>query len=513
MQKQIDEVEFLLKKSPQHRSKAEINLLVQLTSQLPFFKQYMKQDNGLQIQRKCCKHMYCEKFKASEIVFYVDSVGTKFYIILEGSVTVLVRKPNQSDMEAVRILNKGESFGELALLHKQPRLATIQCNTDCTFAVLDKQQFKHILQEEQQKQLDEVKSLYYYFKNIDYFSQIRIFSHLHRTQLKHIYLNSFLYEFEKNQIVIKEGQKADYFILIKSGSFLVKKIMKPNLASVNLFEIGELQVFGFYHLNINLPYEYSLVCNSSKGYAYKINRTSLVERMFEQQGEDLKLHRIELQQLANLRTETDVKAASFYPQYFCKRIKTEVPEEFSQEKVTQPITTAKRNLLLYQNKQKQRMNQIKLQMDIASQKLRKQPTKVPYEVSSHTQSELFLKTHRGYNFLQSGEIQMVQSQQTQRLQQHHQYPINYPKLPKKLMIKTHFPEDYAEKQSCDSPLSTTQTQMRSIIGIKKMVLPTAQNRVKSRTFQSQVSSSPLFKTISCILQQRYSSITSSNHFI
>lgn len=48
----------------------------------------------------------------------IDSVGTKFYIILEGSVTVLVRKPNQSDMEAVRILNKGESFGELALLHK-----------------------------------------------------------------------------------------------------------------------------------------------------------------------------------------------------------------------------------------------------------------------------------------------------------------------------------------------------------------------------------------------------------
>lgn len=51
---------------------------------------------------------------------------------------VLVRKPNQIEMEAVRILNKGESFGELALLHKQPRLATIQCLTECTFAVLDK---------------------------------------------------------------------------------------------------------------------------------------------------------------------------------------------------------------------------------------------------------------------------------------------------------------------------------------------------------------------------------------
>ncbi|CAD8074148.1 unnamed protein product [Paramecium sonneborni] len=505
MQKQLDEVEFLLKKSPQHRSKAEIDLLVQLTSQLPFFKQYMKQENGQQIQRKCCKNMYCEKLRENEIVFYVDSVGTKFYIILEGSVTVLVRKPNQTEMEAVRVLNKGQSFGELALLHKQPRLATIQCNTDCTFAVLDKQQFKHILQEEQQKQLDE---------NIDYFSQVRIFSHLHRTQLKHIYLNSFLCEFEKNQIVIKEGQKVDYFILIKSGSFLVKKIMKPNQTNVNLFEIGELQVFGFYHLNINLPYEYSLVCNTSKGYAYKINRTSLVERMFEQQGDDLKLHRIELQQLANLRTETDVKTASIYPQYYFQRIKTEVIQDNSQEIVPQTMTTAKRNLLEYQNKKKQRMNQIKQQMDIMSLKFRKQPIKVSYEMSSHTQSELFLKTHRGYNFIQEQQ-QMLQSQQTQRQQQFNQQQqqINYPKLPKKLMIKTHFPDEFAEKLSCDSPLSTTQTQMKSIIGLKKTILPTAQNRVKSRTFQSQLSTSPLFKTISCILQQRYSSITSSNHFI
>jgi hypothetical protein len=56
--------------------------------------------------------------------------------------------------------------------------------------------------------------------------------------------------------------------------------MYTNLLN-KLFEISELQVFGFYHLNNNLPYEYTLVCNTSKGYAYKISRTSLVERMFE----------------------------------------------------------------------------------------------------------------------------------------------------------------------------------------------------------------------------------------
>ncbi|CAD8079173.1 unnamed protein product [Paramecium sonneborni] len=106
-----------------------------------------------------------------------------------------------------------------------------------------------------------------------------------------------------------------------------------------------------------------------QGYAYKINRTSLVERMFEQQGDNLKLHRIELLQLAKLKTETDLKTSSIYPQYYCKRFKTEVPEVNSQEIIPQSMTTAKKNLLYYQNKKKQRKNQIKQQMDLMSQNL------------------------------------------------------------------------------------------------------------------------------------------------
>ncbi|CAD8084963.1 unnamed protein product [Paramecium sonneborni] len=498
MQKQIDEVELLLKKSPQHRSKAEIDLLVKLTSDLPFFKQYTKLDHGIQIQRQCCKNMYCEKFKPNEIVFYVDSVGTKFYIILEGQVMVLVRKPNQIEMESVRILNKGESFGELALLHKQPRLATIQCLTDCTFAVLDKQQFKHILSEEQQKQLDE---------NIDYFSQIKIFQHLHRTQLKHIYLNSFLYEFEKNQIVIQEGQKVDYFILIKSGSFLVKKFNKNKQTNSNLFEIGELQVFGFYHLNINLPYEYSLICNSAKGFAYKIQRTSLVERMFEQQFEELKLHRIELQQFAELRTQTDAKTASNFPQYYCQRIKTETILE-SPHQSEKLIETTKKIQQIQQIKKQQRINIIKQQLEFLSQKQRKYPIKViPTNVMTQNQSELFFKSKTFYNFITQNDSQEQDYQQIQQTQE--DKPRN--KI-KKLTLKTHFPEDLLEKQSCNSPLSTSQSQLRSHKEKKRKILPNAQNRIKYRKIQSQTHFSPLFKTPKNRLQFIQSSATSNRVF-
>ena len=36
-----------------------------------------------------------------------------------------------------KTLSEGETFGELAIIHKMPRAATITCSTDCYFAVMN----------------------------------------------------------------------------------------------------------------------------------------------------------------------------------------------------------------------------------------------------------------------------------------------------------------------------------------------------------------------------------------
>ena len=43
-------------------------------------------------------------------------------------------------------LISGDSFGELALLYREPRAATIKCVNKCYFATLHKDSFKSILQ-------------------------------------------------------------------------------------------------------------------------------------------------------------------------------------------------------------------------------------------------------------------------------------------------------------------------------------------------------------------------------
>ncbi|CAD8177631.1 unnamed protein product [Paramecium octaurelia] len=376
----LAEALHLLKKQPQHRCKMEIDLLVHLTQELPFFKQYYKQENGLLIHRECCKHMFVERFLATDIVFHVDSIGTKFYVILDGQVEVLIKRRGYEELESVRILRQGESFGELALIHRQPRLATIRCVTDCCFAVLDKQQFQQILHYEQTKKIEQ---------NVDYFSQISIFNQLNRAQLTQIYLNSFLYEYEKNQTVLQEGDKSDSFLIVKAGLFQVRKFMNKSHPLI-LFEIGELQVFGFYHLFNKIPYEYSILCLSPKGQIYKIHRTSLIEKIFEGHTQDLEKHMQEINSYVHFKVHQEQSTHLKYPRYFqiktsCEQDK-EIPEEY--------VKTI-RNKESKNDNHKSRNQLIKQKMDTMIEQSKRKLGPKSNIPRFNSLFEIFLKSHKG----------------------------------------------------------------------------------------------------------------------
>jgi CRP-like cAMP-binding protein len=84
-------------------------------------------------------------------------MGDTFWVTLKGSVGVNLKldrvvgvdKQGNNIMEKVltevRVLPAGSSFGELALLNRAPRAATITCKEDCEFAVLGKTHFDSIL--------------------------------------------------------------------------------------------------------------------------------------------------------------------------------------------------------------------------------------------------------------------------------------------------------------------------------------------------------------------------------
>lgn len=63
----------------------------------------------------------------------------------ESMTTPLIKERIDQDMTRVKILTQGMAFGELALLDNKPRAATIICEEDCHFAILEKKSFLEIL--------------------------------------------------------------------------------------------------------------------------------------------------------------------------------------------------------------------------------------------------------------------------------------------------------------------------------------------------------------------------------
>lgn len=80
--------------------------------------------------------------KGFEIIRQGDSWDS-FYVIISGRVSVKVQKGNKTAKLAE--LNKGEFFGEMALLVQQPRNATITSEENSELLVLRKVEFDNII--------------------------------------------------------------------------------------------------------------------------------------------------------------------------------------------------------------------------------------------------------------------------------------------------------------------------------------------------------------------------------
>lgn len=69
--------------------------------------------------------MVLEQYGAGEIIFREGDEGRHVYVIKSGTVEVLQKRPDDTDHVVAR-LQSGDHFGEIALIQKAPRTATIR---------------------------------------------------------------------------------------------------------------------------------------------------------------------------------------------------------------------------------------------------------------------------------------------------------------------------------------------------------------------------------------------------
>lgn len=78
---------------------------------------------------------------AGRVLCEEGAVGQEFFLILDG--TAAVRRRGRK----IAMLSRGDHFGELALLSRLPRNATVTAETDMDLLVLNQREFATVLEE------------------------------------------------------------------------------------------------------------------------------------------------------------------------------------------------------------------------------------------------------------------------------------------------------------------------------------------------------------------------------
>lgn len=196
----------------------------------------------------------------------IGSIGNKFYIILKGTVSVLVPKKRQISklspeeeeklnseeneqfnfcprevqdkvsnffefialgrLQPVSICNyvdDGKSFGEIALMSNKPRGASILCKEDTHFAVMNRDDFRDTLM----KLEENVMNSY-----IDFLSKILEIICIDQTVLFKSWGNSVLYKllfaidkisYKRHEVVYNQNDTANAFFIVYKGEFTMHK--------------------------------------------------------------------------------------------------------------------------------------------------------------------------------------------------------------------------------------------------------------------------------------------------
>mmetsp|Transcript_98894 Transcript_98894/g.185783 ORF Transcript_98894/g.185783 Transcript_98894/m.185783 type:complete len:819 (+) Transcript_98894:171-2627(+) len=163
-----------------------------------------------------------ESVKAgTKIIKEGDLDADYFYIVQEGlfEASVAASSSNGHSAEAVvalrnsgnaflGVLAPGQSFGELALLYLAPRAATVKAQVDSVVWVIDRNNFKEIMQN---ANADNAKQYIKYLENLDAFKPL--------DQKCKIEVAKALVEcsFTKDEVIFEQGEAGDIFYVLLEG--------------------------------------------------------------------------------------------------------------------------------------------------------------------------------------------------------------------------------------------------------------------------------------------------------
>ncbi|XP_031617162.1 cGMP-dependent protein kinase 1 isoform X2 [Contarinia nasturtii] len=154
--------------------------------------------------------MIPQVLKANSYVIKEGESGNQFYVSAEGEYEVI------KNGEIIKIFGPGVVFGELAILYKARRFASIKVKTDAFVWALDRKIFQKIMMKTGSQEREQ---------NIKFLSSVRVLQGVSEDVLHKIgdLLKREFYA--TSSTIIRQGDQGDKFYIIRGGSVTVTKRM------------------------------------------------------------------------------------------------------------------------------------------------------------------------------------------------------------------------------------------------------------------------------------------------
>jgi len=153
--------------------------------------------------------MHRQHFRAGEIVFRQGTEGDRFYVVEQGIAEVQV----DDERTPRRHLTGGDYFGEIALLDRVGRTATVSAGSPLTVLWLGRGDFDRLLADH----ITPPPQVAERINTIEALRQFTIFAQLSSRELDTLASRLIRERFPTGAVVIKEGDPGDAFYLIDSG--------------------------------------------------------------------------------------------------------------------------------------------------------------------------------------------------------------------------------------------------------------------------------------------------------
>lgn len=187
---------------------------------------------------KLAEYVQVEVFAGHRTVVWKGEEGDAFYVIYSGEADVLQEEESGARAVVAR-LSSGDSFGEIALLENSPRTATVRARTPLVCFVLRAFFFKRFIAD-QPGLRDHITKL---IRLSAFLKEMPMFSDVPPEAINRVILEIRERDVPKGGVILKEGDPADEFYILRSGSAAVFKNGKE-MAALSAGEyFGEIALF------------------------------------------------------------------------------------------------------------------------------------------------------------------------------------------------------------------------------------------------------------------------------